>query len=319
MITIPGPAILETGMRVSVRAHAASTARRASVLVVDDVVVRDGASSFVRNGPTKGGHMLSWASSCVQIVYASEGTAHLAGDLEFTVLDRTLAAWTGVDCSYIALTAVGREQREVGKDIVNVIKFRDDEWCRPAVDDDPRRCHAAEAAAITTLAFVDDATSDRDGEIVDADIEVNGVNFAISEDGQSDHGDPTDFCYADLANTMTHELGHVIGLDHTCILQGQAARLDNDGQPVPRCETVTDPRIREATMFASQMCGEIDKASLGDDDLAAACGIYPVAEDPGVCEPPDDLAGGCCSTGRGATGSILLAAATALLLIRRRR
>ena len=315
MLTFPGPAILETGMRVSVTAHAASTARARSVLVVDDVRV-ESTPRFVRNGPTAGGHYLKWASGCVQMVYAREGTSHLAGDLEFTVLDRTLKTWSDVECSYIQLVASRREDREVGKDIVNVIKFRDQSWCRPAVDDDPPRCHAPEAAAITTLAFVDDADSDRDGEIVDADVEVNGVNFAISEERRSELDDERD-CRADLANTMTHELGHVLGLDHTCLLDGQPPATDNDGNPVPRCLGTADPRLVEATMHASQTCDEIKKATLGEDDIDAACGIYPTAQDPAECAPPDELSSGCCSTSGSPTGSILLAAATALLLARR--
>jgi hypothetical protein len=322
MITFPGPALLETGMRVSVTAHAAQAftgARSRSVLVVDGVQV-DGSSrerAFVRNGPTKGGHFLSWASGCVLMIYASEGTSHLAGDLEFTVLDDTLKTWTNVPGSYIELRSAGRETREVGKDIVNVVKFRDTRWCRPAVDGDPERCHSADAAAITTLAFIDDAGSDRDGEIVDADVEVNGVNFDISTDGKSEHS--SGGCFADLGNTMTHELGHVLGLDHTCILSGQAASIDNDGNPVPRCDLTTDEDIREATMFAAQVCSETKKITLGNNDLEAVETIYPVAQDPRECAPPDDLSSGCCSASGDARGSLLLGAGTMLMLFARRR
>jgi uncharacterized protein (TIGR03382 family) len=330
MLTIPGPAILETGMRATVTAHPASTARSASVLVVDDVVVeampaagKGTTRKFVRNGPTNGGgNYLKWVSGCVQITYAEEGTSAIPGEGEFAVLDASLAEWTGVECAYIALTPVGRvANAEVGKDRVNLIKFRDQRWCRPAVDDDPERCHSEQAAAITTLAFVDDADSDRDGEIVDADIEFNGVDFAISVDDMSETDGPGR-CKADLANTMTHEVGHVLGFDHTCLLPGQAATIDHNGQPVPLCRqaiSAGDERITESTMFAAQDCGETKKATLDVDDEAAVCAVYPVAEDPQSCERPDELSAGCCSTGGGGAGSFALGALTLLGLVLRRR
>jgi hypothetical protein len=328
MITIPGPALLDVGMKATVTVHAASTARSRQVLVVDAVTVdalppagKQGTRKFVRNGPTNGGgNFLKWASGCVQITYADEGTSHVAGDGEFTVLDATLATWTDVACSYIALTAVGRvADAEVGKDRVNLVKFRDQRWCRPAVDDDPERCHSSQAAAITTLAFVDDADSDRDGEIVDADIEFNGVDFAISVNDESEDDNT---CHADLANTMTHELGHVLGFDHTCILPGQAATIDHTGARVPTCREALDAgdqRIIESTMFAAQECGEEKKATLGVDDEEAVCAVYPVAEDPQSCERPDELSAGCCSTGGGGAGSLTLGALTLLGLVLRRR
>jgi MYXO-CTERM domain-containing protein len=328
MITIPGPPLLDVGMKATVTAHPASTARNRQVLVVDAVTVdalppagKQATRKFVRNGPTNGGgNFLAWASGCVQITYADEGTSHVAGDGEFTVLDATLAEWTGVECSYIALTPIGRVAgAEVGKDRVNLVKFRDQRWCRPAVDDDAERCHSRDAAAITTLAFVDDSDSDRDGEIVDADIEFNGVDFAISVDNESEGGGD---CRADLANTMTHELGHVLGFDHTCRLRGQAATVDHNGQPVPTCDealSAGDERIIESTMFAAQDCGEIKKATLGVDDQEAVCAVYPIAEDPQSCERPDELSAGCCSTGGGSAGSLALGALTLLGLVLRRR
>jgi uncharacterized protein (TIGR03382 family) len=328
MITIPGPALLDVGMKATVTAHAASTARGRQVLVVDAVTVdalpaagKQTTRKFVRNGPTKGGgNFLKWASGCVQITYADEGTSHIPGDGEFTVLDATLATWTDVACAYISLTPIGRvADAEVGKDRVNLVKFRDQRWCRPAVDDDPERCHSSQAAAITTLAFVDDADSDRDGEIVDADIEFNGVDFAISVNDESEDGNS---CHADLANTMTHELGHVLGFDHTCVLPGQSATVDHTGTLVPTCREALDAgdvRITESTMFAAQECGEEKKATLDVDDQEAVCAVYPVAEDPQSCERPDELSSGCCSTGGGGAGSLALGALTLLGLVLRRR
>src|SRR3954449_9918640 len=103
----------------------------------------------------------------------------------------------------------GRKAMEVGNDKVNLIKFRDTSWGRPAVGDDAARPYDSAAAGITTATYVDDAGSDRDGAILDADVELNGVNFAISANGQSLGSNG---CKSDLQNTLTHELGHLQGL-----------------------------------------------------------------------------------------------------------
>ena len=108
-------------------------------------------------------------------------------------------------------------------------------WCRPATQDDPARCHPDSAAGITTATYVDDSGSIRDGAIVDADIEINGVDFAISSEGQTLS---TQTCLSELKNTLTHELGHLLGLEHTCRASGDPARIDDKGAAVPSCNAV---------------------------------------------------------------------------------
>jgi hypothetical protein len=189
---------------------------------------------------------------------------------------------------------------EVGKDHVNLIKFRDITWCRPAVDDDPARCHPETAAGITIATYVDDKSSDRDGALVDADIELNGVNFSIGVDGETLGTQP---CLSELQNTLTHELGHLLGLEHTCRAPGDPDRVDDTGAPVPLCPGTQEDQ--DATMFNYQECGEKSKESLSDDDIDGVCTIYPAASDPGVCEPPPDDAG-CCDTRGDSRGSLAL-------------
>ncbi|MGE0400630.1 MAG: hypothetical protein AB7T06_28225, partial [Kofleriaceae bacterium] len=205
-------------------------------------------------------------------------------------------------CSYMDIRIQGREKKEVGRDMVNVIKFRDASWCRPAVKNDPMRCYAESAAGLTTAVYVDDGDSDRDGAIVDADIELNGKHFAISNEGQT-LGAAS--CQADLLNTLTHELGHLLGLEHPCLAPGDDARIDGDGNPAPLCGQTNDPKIVESTMYNYQDCGETKKASLEQDDIDGICAIYPTAEDPGTClEVSNDV--GCCSANSGPSGAALL-------------
>lgn len=307
---------LEDGMRVRIAAHPDG-----ATWVSDEVIdLQTGLSvPSVRTRTRKSGVPLYWAKSCAQIVRAAEGTAGVAGNTEQDVVLESMSVWNTAiaSCSFLNLADQGTEDREVGRDFVNVIKFRDDRWCRPPVDGDPERCFNAQAAGVTTVTFVDEPSDERDGEIVDADIELNNVTFAITVEGQ---GSGTAPCDADLANTLVHELGHLLGLEHTCRGAGDPERVDHTGAAVPLCTSTSDPIITEATMYPFQQCGETKKQSPEADDIQAICASHPIADDPGVCEPPDDLTGGCCSASSDPTQPVALALlALALASARRRR
>ena len=318
MRTFPGPEPLEVGMSVAIAAHDGADLDQRMHVVVDDVRVLARPEGFVRTGPTKGGHPLFWESGCIFVTVDSAGTKELPGDTEFPLVDQAIAAWNtaGASCSYMQIQTNARAAKEVGKDYTNVIKFRDASWCRPAVKDDPARCYSEAAAGITTAVYVDDASSARDGAIVDADVELNGVNFAISDQGVSLG---TASCKADLLNTLTHELGHLHGLEHPCRTAGDPARVDDQGRAVPSCSATTDPKIVDATMYNFQDCGETKKATLEADDIAFLCQVYPKASDPGTCAPVDATPGGCCSVSSAPLPAFALTGLTALALMMPRR
>jgi hypothetical protein len=117
----------------------------------------------------------------------------------------------------------------------------------------------------------------------------------------------------DLEAVLTHELGHLIGLDHT-------------------------PDF-DATMFAGYEPGTIDQRTLEEDDLLAACDAYPGMRT-ATCDPEPrgglgDLCGGegnpvdeqgvsgCASSGLGSAASLsgwgALLCGASLVLGRRRR
>jgi MYXO-CTERM domain-containing protein len=331
-ITMPGPPLLRLGMKVAIGAHRGFDLSNREHVVLDSVKVLAYPPDFVRTGPTKAGNYLSWESGCVFITPDSAGTTGIPGDQEFAIIDAAIAEWNTKtsSCSYLSLRTEARQAVDVGNDKVNAIKFRDTacecmdaegnlfmSWCRPATDDEPQSCHNTGAAGLTTATYVDDSRSMRDGAIIDADIELNNVDFAITVEPQP--GNPRN---AVLQNTLTHELGHLLGLEHPCLSFGDPPRIDGDGNNAPSCVLASgDPNITEATMFPTQTSGETKKATLSDDDIAAVCRIYPSADDPGQCLKVGETAGCCSASGPSGRPDIamLLAGLAALFLFRRRR
>jgi hypothetical protein len=102
--------------------------------------------------------------------------------------------------------------------------------------------------------------------------------------------------------------------------------LDQNGQPVPDCD-MAPADVKETTMFASAIPGDVAKRSLAPDDKQALCDIYPVAMDPKVCPttstPPPNMDGALgCAVAAGGSGGALgaaLAALGAFMVASRRR
>lgn len=141
--------------------------------------------------------------------------------------------------------------------------------------------------AITTTAYIT-----RTGELLDADVDVNGVDAVWSTEPRPSAGQE------DLANTVTHELGHALGLAHS-----------SDGS---------------ATMFARSAPGEIVKRDLAADDQDAICTIYPAGSTTPT-EPRSRVLGCGCRAGAANASvsitvvSITLVALSSLALGYRRR
>lgn len=282
----------------------------ATGLVVVAVVMAVGAGSaqaFVRTKASSG-KPLYWSSGCVHVVAASEGSPDVPEDLETPVIPKVLANWTTAmaGCAYMKLIYDSKPvaNHEVGYDGTNIVKFRQDKWCRPKTEDAPEKCYPAAAVGITTVFYVDKADAKDDGRLLDADIELNGVNFRFAVEGQTSDQTPNQII-ADVENTLTHEVGHLLGLDHTCNDDPQNPTFDGGGNRVPTCGTVAVTQtMQDATMFAFQEDGELKKSSLEPDDVAGACDAYPIAKDPKQCKRVDVGGDGCgvISGGRGGAG-----------------
>ena len=117
---------------------------------------------------------------------------------------------------------------------------------------------------------------------------------------------------------MTHEMGHVIGLSHTCFLEPPPL-IDNMGQPTPECVSAP-PDVMATTMFASANPGDIEKRTLEADDKRAVCETYSGGAGPhGVRQFEDGCSCAAAGTPASAAGPMLLLAATLVALRARRR
>lgn len=178
---------------------------------------------------------LRWFSDTVHYEVSEVSTPDITTSALITLSQQALGAWEEATGCSPKLTFAGTNSDSgagfaVGCDNTNVVVLIPDKagWAQ--------RGFSQLEIAKTTLMF-----SEETGEIVDADIEVNAGGFLFSS------GDPADDTI-DLLNTLTHEAGHFLGMDHS---------ID-----------------KEATMYAQAPPQEIKKRSLEDDDIEGACFLY---------------------------------------------
>ena len=253
-----------------------------------------------------------------------EATA--AGDPTFDAVRASFAQWEQ-SCANLRLVyggTTGEIRTGVGGASENMVVFRRG-WCSQTVAandpcftsadgcsgiydcfDDPCRASDTTCAGWATVALTSVTYDPETGRIVDADIEVNGWDGVGGTIGSSprhgwyftcyDASQPatpcTTYgqvpCYAiDLRNTVTHEVGHFIGLGHP-------------GDHLPG-----DPMETWPTMEKMTTAGDLEKRTLAPDDIAGVCAIY---------EQPS----GGCGCGSGAGGGMLALLFAALALRRRR-
>jgi hypothetical protein len=194
------------------------------------------------------------------------------------------SAWNEAGCSYMRffesrVTSCGCKQKgyNIGEANVNLVAWCESYWS----SDYPR-----EAVALTFVHY-DEAT----GEILDADVALNGAtfNFGIVTDPAACDS------VTDIQNTLTHEAGHMLGFD----------------------ESQTDG----STLWPYTAACDLEKRSLEQDDKDGLCTLYPFASNPGVCRSPIgglEKCGGCdcaAAPGAGAGESAFPALALAGLLL----
>ncbi len=243
------------------------------------------ANAWVQTQSSKG-KLLHWRGNNINFWINPEIPPGLAeGDVLYA-LRASFSTWSIPSCTCIRFKDNGTTtSRELGYDVnnpdanINIILFQQTSWG-----------HDSRAVAITSNVF-----NESTGEVVAFDMELNSVNFTFSIDGKPRNNVGT----MDIRNVVTHEVGHVIGLDHS--------------------------PIRQSTMYVSGQPGELNKRDLHSDDVEGLCALYPTngctEEGNTTTTPPTDKGCGCSqkADGAGDFSSLLWLSLFALLLFGIRR
>lgn len=228
------------------------------------------AHAFVCTRASETGPSLAWQTRDIEMRVSNVTGVEIDVDSLRDALAFGLAQWTGAgSCSDLELRLGDITNHQTagfdwaaGSDDsanMNIVVFRRNE-SDASVD---KWLYPVSTIALTTVTYISS-----NGRILDADIELNDAGYSFT------NCDPGAGCSVsiDLKNTLTHELGHAIGLDHP---------------PGNSAESVG------ATMQASAPEGEIEKRDLAQDDINALCFLYPYDEENQECfgvvrtEPPD--------------------------------
>lgn len=195
----------------------------------------------------------------------------------FGAIDRSFQSWESASGRGIEFeSGGGTDRRADGQDGRNTVLWRSFPDNR-------------ESFAQSILTFRTD-----DGELLDVDIELNAsFDWAVLSAGQNDPTDPR----VDIQAVVTHEAGHLLGLDHE-------NRFGSD-----------------VVMFFRDSVGNTTHRTLTSDDRAGVRTIYPLGSDGGSDgDGGGGGGGGGCSagTGAGSADAAITLGLAALLALRRK-
>jgi len=217
---------------------------------------------------------LEWFHLPVGYQADSAGSDDITGTSAQEAVDASFATWSAPTCTAVDFVAAAPGPTTVGFQLggpnVNAVKWIETGWTQ-----------SARAIAVTLTTF-----SCTTGEILDADITLNGASFTFTTEPST--------TAADVQNTVTHEAGHLLGFDHS-----------------------PDP---DSTMYADAPLGETTKRSLTDDDITGLCTVYPTDFQPPSTggTPTSKHHGGCSGGPAGAPALALVLALVGRRLARRR-
>lgn len=266
---------------------------------------------------TDNGSPVQWQSPLVEILaYNAAPPTALTPDSFLNAARGAADTWShgvvvcpagGTTALRLAVSPVAQPRADATNDKRNRLTFRTVRWCQEPKTT-PEICYPSAALAITTV-----TAEIKNGNLLDADVEVNAVTFTWDDLVANPQAVGS---VQDIQNTLTHEFGHLIGMDHNCHSGEVTWPIDDQGKLVPECKSVpSDSPLREATMFASVAPGDIKRRTLDADDVRAVCEVYPVGSG-------NDGGGGCSvmlPRPRACSAASLLLAAWAFAAARLRR
>ncbi|ATB37601.1 hypothetical protein CYFUS_003026 [Cystobacter fuscus] len=213
------------------------------------------------------------------------GSTRTPGNSEFAAIEAAVESWRAVSatCSdYTFRRGPDIEHPTVGynensEENENVILFREQDCNDVVPPGDPcitaKTCgnvyscwaHGPGILGLTTTTY-----GLSTGKIFDADIELNaapagrGFLFTTVDSPPCDDVQTSGCVSADVQNTVTHELGHVVGLDHV-------------------------PEQPDSTMEPSASPGETHKRIIDVGSIAGFCDAYPRGLPPTQCGESPEL------------------------------
>ena len=242
---------------------------------------------------------LSWNTRDFTYNVDAAGDAAIPGDSEFVAIDSSFQTWQTVSnaCSDFSIIRGPRLTGVVvgnttGSAANNVITFRAAS-CRDAVlggdsclaDGSCANKYKCWDHGDTTIGLTTTTFSYKTGTIYDADIELNasphfdGTTFVFTTvpSPPCEPGKEAVTCSAiDVQNTVTHEIGHVFGLDHV--------------------------DIAGSTMEPSAPLGETRKRILDPGTVQGFCDTYPRGGPPMPCDELGLMRRKIIAKGNGTTG-----------------
>ena len=213
------------------------------------------------------GQQLRWSGEQITYQINPHGNHGLSSTAIDTLISAATRSWTDPVNGKLRFDNGGKTtiRKASHTDQTNVIYF-EDVWTQ-----DP------ELLAVTYI------WSNTEGEIIGFDMALNAEDHQWSIDGSPESND--------LLNTLSHEFGHVLGIDHS-------------------------PLEALATMYATSPPGELLKRDLHTDDVEAVTHLYAHAD-----QAEEDAAG--CSTARpqmtGLSGQFLILLLSIVVVSRRHR
>lgn len=216
-------------------------------------------------------------------------------------------------------------QTALGNDGVNLVVFRTRMCSDIPCSGAPGACAAAHNCwehEVGTIGLTTTSFDAETGELFDADMELFawdgvpppsgfGQYFTCEEPttprctSDPRQNSPATACtWVDVGAVVTHEAGHMLGLDHVC-----SSRFVAPFNACPDPEAVMHPAV-----------GDPAQRVLAQDDVEGICTIYPVGGPTLTCASPDKKSsGGCSSAGGGGLAGLLALTFVAWRERRRRR
>ena len=254
---------------------------RSALCILAVLLICGEARPYSRSRDPENGVCLWWNSRTM--TYYINETCSVDTQLNncLNAVQAAFNAWNGHACSDMQVVYGGSTPRDdVGynqskTNNINLVAWLESQWQTHDCPPEKPNCRDPRAIGLTTTTY-DTYT----GQIVDADIEMNGEGFVFTTSVTTQ--------VMDIHNTIAHEAGHTLGLDHST--------------------------NREATMWKDATAGETKKRDLIQDDIDGLCFLYPAGESTPryylsggseiMCyqNPPDDN----CGCGSGQPGGLVL-------------